>query len=288
MTARSAERPNASSRVSATFARGPGPRSPDACSSTAGSPARAASPCSETVSGSARRAHWPIAREPPACVPASRRTADSSVRRIAIGAARSPFDHGTIHGLWTRRLARSPSTIAASTGPSADSANERAPAAPALPPEVETSTSVDDSSRTLNSRAISISAAVPDSSASAGDPSASRWAITTMRWLESPGRTPTTVSSRRLPSTVRSVVVRRVTRKPPCLNVSATRPASARSPGEPGARFGNASPSSPSSVYARPPSKPAGANGVVTAAGRSASEKAATNSAIRAGASAAR
>ena len=62
--------------------------------------ARAASPCSETVSGSARRAHWPIAREPPACAPASRRTAVSSVRRIAIGAARSPLDHGTIHGLW--------------------------------------------------------------------------------------------------------------------------------------------------------------------------------------------
>ena len=35
----------------------------------------------------------------------------------------------------------------------------------------------------------------------------------------------------------------------------------------PAARFGNASPSSPSSVYARPPSKPAGANGVVTAGG---------------------
>ena len=38
----------------------------------------------------------------------------------------------------------------------------------------------------------------------------------------------------------------------------------------------------------RPPSKPAGANGVVAPPGRSASEKAATNSAIRAGANAAR
>ena len=146
--ARSAARPNASSRFSETGVRGPGPRSPEDCRSTAGSPARAASPCSETVSGSARRAHWPIAREPPACTPVSRRTALSSVRRSAIGAASSPLDHGTIHGLRVPRPARSPSTIAASTGPSATSANARAPAAPPLPPEVETSTSVAERSRT--------------------------------------------------------------------------------------------------------------------------------------------
>ena len=109
-----------------------------------------------------------------------------------------------------------------------------------------------------------------------------------MRWLESPGRTPTTVSSGCLPRTVRSVRVRRVTRKPLSRNVCATRPASARSASEPGGRFGYASPSVPSSVYARPPSKPAGANGVDAPAGRSASEKAAMNSAIRAGANAAR
>ena len=65
----------------------------------------------------------------------------------------------------------------------------------ALPPEVETSTSVEERSRTLNTRASSSSAAVPDSSASAGEPRASRCAITTIRRLDSPGRTPTTVSS---------------------------------------------------------------------------------------------
>ena len=287
--ARSAARPKASMRFSDTGARAPGPRSPDACSSTAGSPARAASPCSETVSGSARRAHWPIAREPPACTPASRRTALSSVRRRPIGAARSPLDHGTIHGLCVVRPATSPSTITASTGsPAVDSANARAPAAPALPPDVETSTSVEESSRTLNTLAISSSAAVPDNSASAGEPSASRCAMTTIRRLDSPGRTPTTVSSAVFPRTVRSSLVERETRKLLARNVSATRSASARSASEPGGRDGYCSPRSLSSVYARPPSNPAGAKGVVTAAGRSASEKAAMNSAIRAGANAAR
>ena len=286
---RSAARPNASMRFSVTSVSAAGPCSPEACSSTAGSPARAASPCSETVSGSARRAHWPIAREPPACTPTSRRTALSSVRFTPIGAACSPFDHGTIHGLRVRRPATSPSTITASIGSSAtDSAHARAPAAPPLPPEVETSTSVDDSSRTLNSRAISSSAAVPESSASAGEPSASRCASTTIRRLERPGRTPTTVSSSCGPRTVRSSVVRRDTRKLLARNVSATRSARARSASEPGGRSGNSLPRSPSSVYARPPSKPAGANGVVAPPGRSASEKAATNSAIRAGTNAAR
>ena len=191
MTARIAARPNASRRFSDTAARGLGPVSPETWSSTAGRPPRAASPCSETVSGSARRAHWPIAREPPAWAPTSRRTALSSVRRSPIGAASRSLDQGTIQGLWMRLPARSPSTIAASIGsPAALSANACAPALPPLPPEVETSTSVEDRSRTLNTRASSSSAAVPDSSASAGEPRASRWAITTMRRLESPGRTP--------------------------------------------------------------------------------------------------
>ena len=131
MTARIAARPKASRRFSDTAARGPGPRSPETWSSTAGRPPRAASPCSETVSGSARRAHWPIAREPPACAPTSRRTALSSVRRSPIGAASRSLDQGTIQGLWMRRLARSPSTIAASIGsPAALSANACAPAPP--------------------------------------------------------------------------------------------------------------------------------------------------------------
>ena len=146
---------------------------------------------------------------------------------------------------------------------------------------------MEDRSRTLNTRASSSSAAVPDSSASAGEPRASRCAITTIRRLDSPGRTPTTVSSSAVPSIVRPVSVLRLTRKPPARNSSATRSASARSASEPAGRSGT-----PRRVLHRVerarPVNPAGANGVVTAAGRSASEKAAMNSATTAGANAAR
>ena len=91
-----------------------------------------------------------------------------------------------------------------------------------------------------------------------------------------------------MPPTVRPVSVLRLTRRPPARNSSATRSASARSASEPAGRLGNASPSSCIESNAREPVNPAGANGVVTAAGRSASEKAAMNSATTAGANAAR
>ena len=86
---------------------------------------------------------------------------------------------------------------------------------------------------------------------------------------------------------MRALSVLRLTRKPLARKDSATRAASARSAAEPAGRSGNASPSCRSESNAREPSKP-GANGVVIAAGRSASEKAAMNSATTAGANAAR
>ena len=148
-----------------------GPRSPLWDSSTAGSPAAPIGPCSDTVIGSARRIHWPSARGPPAWRPVSPRTAVCTVRSSASGTGPLPCGQPTTHGLRTRAPAMSPSTITASTGPPAsDWAQARAPANPVVPPEVETSTSVLRSSRVLNTRASSSSAAVAESSARAGRP----------------------------------------------------------------------------------------------------------------------
>ncbi len=107
ITARRAARPNRSSRSSRTAAPGRGPRSPDTPSITTGSEASAITPCSLTVKGSARRIHCAVARLPPGR-PASTRTAFSTVRWSASGAASGPSDHGTTHGLAARADAMSP------------------------------------------------------------------------------------------------------------------------------------------------------------------------------------
>jgi hypothetical protein len=148
-------------------------------------------------------------------------------------------------------------------------------------------------------RASSSSAAVDDSSARPGRPAASREASTTIRRLETPGRTPTTVS-RSAPS---HSVVERVTSNAGRLvlrsrtpSVSATRSASRASPLEPAARSGKVRASSLSelrcgragSPKAEPESNASALSPVVVGAGRSASENAATNTAISAGRNAAR
>ena len=98
--------------------------------------------------------------------------------------------------LCARAPATSPSTSTASTGPpAARSAHARAPVKPWVAPDVDTSTSVLRSSRARNRRASSSIAAVPDSSARPGRASESRCASTTIRRLDRPGRTPTTVST---------------------------------------------------------------------------------------------
>ena len=123
---------------------------------------------------------------------------------------------------------------------------------------------------------------------------ASRWVRTTSRREESPGRTPTTVSSSRSPSTVRPDVVLLETSKPAARSERPTRSASAASPAEPGLRSGNAAPSSTSEPearalpYARLGSNASATARVRTGSGRPWSEKATMKTAIRAGMKAAR
>ena len=314
VTARSDARPNSAIRRRPTSARAAGPRSPEAWSSTAGRPSRLTSPCSLTVSGTALRIHCALAREPPGSRPVSCRIATSTVRRQRSGGCSRPLDHGTTQGLAVTREARSPSTSTASIlAGSAVRAHSRAPAAPPLPPEVETSTSVLRRSRPIRRglpgsavgasplgsrvrkiRASSSSAAVPDNSARPGVESASRCARSTIRRSDTPGRTPTTVSSVRSPSTVAPSARVRSTAKPAARSPRATRRASAASPGEPGRRRGKLSPSSNSEPRTDgAPNARAGSNAsaivrVRSADGRPCSANATTNSAIRAGTKAAR
>ncbi len=278
-----------------TSTSGCGPRSPATPSSTAGRPASATTPCPDTVAGSARRTHCASARLPPGRAPTSARTAFSTVRWSASGDGPEPSDHGTTQGLTTRRPAMSPSTSTASIGwSSAARAHARAPVKPAVAPDVETSTSVLESSRARKRRASSSSTAVPDSSARPGRPSASRWATTTTRRLDRPERTPTTVSTPAARSCVTVKAGRSVSSG--AASVSRTRSASAASSAEPGARSGKRRPSSVSELRsalrpppnARSPSKPCTACGEVAGDGRSSSENAATNSATSAGRKAAR
>ena len=151
----------------------------------------------------------------------------------------------TTHGFAIRVPAMSPSTITPSTGPPAASrAQARAPAKPVVAPDVETSTSVLRSWRERRTRASSSSVAVPERSAR---PVPSRWASTTIRRLDSPGRSPITVTSDPSPIAVRpSVTVRRTAnaaRSPAssgAANTCATRSASPASPAEPALRSGKA------------------------------------------------
>ncbi len=148
-------------------------------------------------------------------------------------------------------------------------------------------------------RASSSSAAVEDSSARPGRPDASRDASTTIRRLEGPARTPTTVSRSSPSHSVVERVTSKAGRREPCSRVpstSATRSASRASPSEPAARFGNVRASSLSELrrgLATSPNADAASNAsalspVVVGAGRSASENAATKTAMSAGRKAAR
>ena len=164
---------------------------------TAGSPASAITPCSDTVNGSARRIHWAIARLPPGR-PASTRSGrlDRALQRQRRRAG--PSDHG--HDPRPLRRARRRGRRARARRRSARRSRRRptrcAPVNPSVAPEVETSTSVRRSSRARNTRASSSIAAVADSS---GEPGAARarrgGRRSTIRRLDSPGRTPTTVST---------------------------------------------------------------------------------------------
>ena len=219
------------------------------------------------------------------------------MRRSASGAWLAALLHGSTHGLRGCAEATSPSASTASIRSDASSPKARAPLAPSDPPEVETSTSVLVRSRPAVTRASSSSAAVALSSALAPVCAASRWAITTSRRLDVPIRWATIVGVSTRPSGP-SVLsgIRRVVKPRSRIRLS-TRSASPRSPAPPGRRSGNERASSSSELrgvrtvsvpYAWMPSNASGSSVVVSAAGRSVSEKAAMTSANSAGRNAAR
>ena len=151
----------------------------------------------------------------PGLAPSTCVIAAPTVRCSCSEATPGELEYGTTSGARLRVPARSPRTIAASTGrwrplaavaaPMLESspASCAAPASPPLPPLVEASTIVRLVSREANTRASSSSAAVPDSSAIAPGAAASRWArITIGAALVEPGRWATTVLRARSPSIV--------------------------------------------------------------------------------------
>ena len=313
VTVRSAARPSAVKRARDSSAPGVGPSSPLTCSSAPGSPARSISPCSETVNGSARRAHWALARWRAGVLAASARAASSTVRTKPIGGWSRAV--GPRHDPRLARLAdaRSPSTRTPSISDgSALRAHARAPAAPPDPPEVDTSTSVRRRSRPISCgrpgssvpsaslarvrkmRASSSSAAVPGE---LGEPG--RGGRVAVGEHDDPARRRARAGS---PRRSRSRPRRRSCapsssrggrRMPEAWNTPATRSASARSPAEPGRRSGNAAPSSAASrARARCRTRARGRRrrpprGSGRATGRLWSENATTNTAMSAGRNAA-
>ena len=210
-------RPVRSCRMRPHRARGRARRRPRA--RRPGGPRRTTSPCSETVAGAARRIHCAGARAPPAC----------ELDLLADGDLDGPPqpDRRWRSRCWTRgrpracARARRPGRRARARRrcrrPRA--AQARAPAAPPLPPEVETSTSVLARSRPTRRRRLAragraVAAGAEDAreldqrrrarevGQSRRVRTASRCASTTMRRAERPGRTPITVIRSRRPSTV--------------------------------------------------------------------------------------
>ncbi len=285
---RSTPRPRSAIRVGVTERSAPGPRSPLADTSTEGKSRATNSPCSPVVNGKACRANCANAPAWPGRSPPSSRSAPSTVRRSSSGARPWPLDHGTTIGRRSRSPARSPSTSTASTLSPRCRATSVAPAAPALPPLVEASTSVLRRVRPRNTRASSIRPAVPDSCAVAGRSRASRWATTTILRSEKPARVPTTVRSSWRPAAVRASKLRSRTRKPPRSSSLRTRVARPASPWLPGSRDGNSSASAVSVPKARAPENESGGSVVVSGACGSWSENAATTNASSAGSRAAR
>ena len=141
---RRAARPNACSaaRVRTIGSSAAGGRSPPTDISAAGRSAATSGPCSPIVTGKARRAHCDVARAPPGLVPASLRTAASTVRRSCSAPTPSPVDQPATKGRRTVVPARSPSTSTAPGRPVSRWTRSRAPPSPALPPLVETKVTV--------------------------------------------------------------------------------------------------------------------------------------------------
>ena len=309
-TVLSAALPNPSRRPVLMGASGAGPRSPDACMSTAGTPAASSGPCSPVVSGTARWASWSMNPGDPARTPTCCVIALAAVSASCSGALPSPLEYGMTSGARTLVEATSPSTIAASTLlPVAASgvgvhgtsplctrlASFAAPASPPLPPLVETSTTVRFVCSFESTRASSINTAVPESAAREPLALASRCATTTIGLsFVVPGRCATTVVSVRSPSSVAALVRHTRTRNPPPAapprpsSVAATRLASALSPALPGARSGNSRLSAWSSSIVHAPSNASGASVGPSGAERLASDSAATATTTSTGTRAAR
>ena len=242
----------------------------------------------------------------PASAPVSSRSAASTVRRSCTGRqprAVGPRQHPRAAHRRRRQVAEHEHRVGARVAlGQVPAPARRAPAAPPLPPLVETSVSVRSVWRPPKTRASSSSAAVPDSSASAGLPAASRCATTT---IPGPGRARAAWRRRVSRSRVavdrarRGSVRTRDRRCSPSAPASGAerRAGSARStlrrqarrrPRCPGRRSGNCAASPWSVANALAPSKASGASVVWTGRGRSTSENAATTSASRSGANAAR
>ena len=130
--------PKACRRACETRAPGDGPRSPVAEMRTAGMPSSLSGPCSVSEPGAAKRIHWTSARGPPGSPPSSARSDSCTVRCSRSGAIPRSSDQPATNGRRVDRDARSPSTIAASTGwPPSTLAMSRVLVVPAEP-DVET------------------------------------------------------------------------------------------------------------------------------------------------------
>ena len=231
--------PKACRRACETRAPGDGPRSPVAEMRTAGMPSSLSGPCSVREPGAAKRIHWTSARGPPGSPPSSARSDSCTVRCSRSGAIPRSSDQPATNGRRVDRDARSPSTIAASTGwPPSTLAMSRVLVVPAEP-DVETMVSVRCVRRGApNTRASSSSPSVADRDATEPGAAASRGATTRSRPSSDPVRSAMTVRRSRLPSGVTCERVSLRTSNPSRRRLSETCVASASSSGLPGRRSG--------------------------------------------------
>ncbi|MSW52077.1 MAG: hypothetical protein F2817_14460 [Actinobacteria bacterium] len=210
--------------------------------STDGTPAWSNSPCSPTVAGRPRRTIWRHSDSEGAVRRPSPRSAASTVRSSRSGAALGVLPHARTVGRRAGSPERSPSTIAVATRPFAARARRVAPESPPPdPPVVETNCTVRRKRFWPAARASAMSPEVPVISAGEPRRSASRWATIRISGPGSPGRVAETLRSVRVPSGVSavnsstSIAAEGSARR----SSTATRSASAASPGEPARRDGN-------------------------------------------------
>ena len=151
-------------------------------------PSSFSGPCSVSEPGAAKRIHWTSARGPPGSPPSSARSDSCTVRCSRSGAIPRSSDQPATNGRRVDRDARSPSTIAASTGwPPSTLAMSRVLVVPAEP-DVDTMVSVRCVRRGApNTRASSSSPSVADSAATEPGAAASRGATTRSRPSSDPG-----------------------------------------------------------------------------------------------------